>query len=458
MSYNQLPPPPPDRVGMPPGGPYGGPQLARPGGAYGPIEHSPSQPVPGQLPPPEMTMAKPRSILGIQVILWIFTAIAAIGDLFSVMSLVEYGNPLTLLSLAYSVYATIQAVLSPAQIERGKRWVWIWNVVNSAIATVGALAIILISLPYADVTPVPILIGLAIGGLQGTLFVLLLTRSARDWITMHRIERGEIKSIGVLAPGARGVLVRIAAERPATKPGSVTFVQLAVWLLALLPLVWIWVGLRRAEVVFERGLEEWEEPASSAFDYFMQTDYMLFGILGSVAFTVLATLAIISAVSLQRGRFWTRVYTPIWVGPAAVAGSMWVIAMSLEVLDLEGESDNVELFSLAKIALTAGILFTVLAVLAFIVVFLRGVRSWAPGQQTVISYEAGAQGQPLPGPPPAPAMQPGRPQGYAAQQRGYQAPQGYPQQPHQAPQQPGPYGAPQQGSYPRQQPPYPPRY
>ncbi|MDN3238802.1 hypothetical protein [Glycomyces tritici] len=449
MSYNQLPPPPPDRVGMQPGGPYGGPQLAGPGGAYGPIESPIGQPVPGRLPPPEMTMAKPRSILGIQVILWILAAVAAVGDLFSVMNAIEYENPLALIGLAFAVYSTIQSMITPVQITRGKRWAWIWALVSAVLGLAIAAFAIVFGLSVIELTPLPVLIGVVLGGLYGTLTVLLGSKSARGWILMHRIERGEVRSIGFPAPGARGVLVELEPERPETKPGSVTFVQLALWFLALLALTWVWVGLRFAQLDFEDGLDSWES-ASSPFDHFMDSDLMLLGVTGVVGFAVLGTLAIISAVGLQRGRFWARVFTPVWVGLATVAGAMWVLATSVNAT--ESGSDA---FTVYIVATAAGGVFTVLAVLAFIMVFLRGVRSWTPGRQTVVSYEPGAQGRSLPGQPPTGPAPPGHPQ------QGYQAPQGYPQQQHQAPQQPGPYAQqpqpghqPPQRQYPPQQPPY----
>lgn len=442
MSYNQLPPPPPDRVGMQPGGPYGGPQLAGPGGAYGPIEHSPGQPIPGQLPPPEMTMAKPRSILGIQVILWTLAAVAAIGDLFSMVNAVEFGDPLALIGLAFAVYSTIQSIITPVHITRGKRWAWVWALVSAILGLAIAAFAIVFGLSVIEMTPVPVLIGAVLGGLYGTLTVLLASKSAREWILMHRIERGEIESIGVPRAGAQGVLVTIAPERPERKPGSVTFVQLALWTIALLPLVWIWFGLRWAQVAFENGLESWDR-ASNPFDHFMDSDLMLLGVLGAAGFAVLATLAIISAVGLERGRFWARVFTPVWVGLVALAGVPWVIAMSALSIDFEGESDELHaLFPATLIVAAAGSLVVVLSITSFIMVFLRGVRSWAPGMQTVISYEPATQGRPLPGQPPTAAVPPGHPAQGPAPQWGYQAPQGYPQQPHR-PGAPPQFGGPQ---------------
>ena len=124
MSYHQLPPPPPDRFAAQP-------KLAGPGGAYGPVDTPIGQPIPGQLPL-DLGMAKPRSITGVQTILWLFAVLAAGADLFSALSMAESLNPLGVISLIYAIYATIQAVVTPIQITRGKRWAWIWARVFSA--------------------------------------------------------------------------------------------------------------------------------------------------------------------------------------------------------------------------------------------------------------------------------------------------------------------------------------
>ncbi|MFC3494880.1 hypothetical protein [Glycomyces rhizosphaerae] len=419
MSYNQLPPPPPDRVG----GPYGGPQLAGPGGAYGPAATPVGQPIPGQLPL-DLGMAKPRSVTGIQTILWLFAVLAAGADLFSALSMAESLNPLGVISLIYAIYATIQAVVTPIQITRGKRWAWVWAVVSAVLGIAIALTTTMFGMSVIEYTTLPVIVGIAIGLLYTVLLVLLVSKSARTWILMHRVQRGEVPVQGTPGPGMVLMARQVAPERLQAKPGSVTVVQLALWVLALLPLVWVWVGLRWAQVDFADGLESWET-ASSAFDLFMETDLMLLGVLGVVAFAVIGTLAVISAVSLQRGRFWTRVYTPIWVGLAAVAGAMWVIAANIQVMDLDGDPNKDELFAVAMTALVAGIVFTVLALIAFIMVFLRGVRSWAPGAQMTMVY-----------------MQPGP--GYAPQQPVQQAGQPLPQAgpqypvPNQAPAPPAP--------------------
>lgn len=430
MSY---PPPPPYPPQTGPGGAYGPARAAGPGGAYGPIDTPAGQPVPGQLPPPSMTMAKPRTILGIQAILWIFSAIAAIGDLFSAWQMIELGNPIMLIALGYSVYSTIQSLMSPVQIGRGKRGFWIWNVVNAAIGTVGALVIIAITLPYIDIAPAPVLIGLVFGSLQCTLFVLLLTRSARDWIMMHHIQRGKVRSIGAPGPGAVGVLVKIPAERPEVKPAGVTLVQLMLWVVALSPLVFVPLTLVWAQDSYESASPFMRDGATSATEYMFQSDFVL-GLGGAVgAAVLLAVLAIISAVGLQRGRFWARVYTPIWLGIAVLAlGVGWIPGSYLlwEDLKVSSSDASVGVKTLALGVFVIGSGAFVIAVTAFITLFTRGVRTWAAGQETVISYLPGAQGKPLPGQnaaaPAPPGYGPPPPGGGYPQQYGPPQQQGYP--------------------------------
>jgi hypothetical protein len=471
------------------------PQMAGPGGAYGAVQYRPDQPVPGQLPM-GLGMDKPRSITGIQVILWIFAVLAAAADLASVVSMADMFHPLSLIGLAFAVYSTIQSIITPVQITRGKRWAWIWALVSAILGLVIAAFAIVFGLSVIELTPLPVLIGVVLGGLYGTLTVLLCSKSAREWILMHRIQRGEVQVHGTPGPGMAPVAVEVESERPETKPGSVTAVQLMLWVLALLPLVFVWVGLAWAEAVFQSGEKSWID-ASSGFDYFMESDFALLAIPAAVGLFGIGTLAIISAVGLQRGRFWVRVFTPIWLGLTVIGGGCWVIAANVAVMDLDGESLKDELFGTLMTELVVGIAFTLIGILAFIMLFLRGVRSWAPGKQTVVEYQpvggpgagpAGPQGGLGYGAPPGPqtgqpygASPQGAPQGYPAQPapsgrpaqqgypaqpglsgqpghpaqnnpvpQGYQGPQGGSGQPGFGPQQPGPYGGPQQHQAPQQ--------
>jgi hypothetical protein len=441
MHLQYQPPPPPQQ------------QVAGPGGAYGAVQFNPDQPMPGQLPV-GLGMDKPRAITGIQVILWIFAALAAVADLASAMSMADMFQPLSLIGLAFAVYSTIQSIITPIQITRGKRWAWIWALVSAILGMAIAAFAIVFGLSVIELTPLPVLIGAVLGGLYTTLTVLLCSKSAREWILMHRIQRGEVQVHGTPGPGMVPVAIKVEAEQPDVKPSSVTAVQLMLWMLALLPLVFAWVGVRWAEAVYQSGEDTWTD-ASSGFDYFMETDYVLMAIPAAVGLVGIGTLAIISAVVLQRGRFWARVFTPIWVGPMIIGGALWVIAASANAMDIDGEAMEDELFPVLMTLLAAGIAFTLIAILAFIMLFLRGVRSWTGGMRTVIEYRpvggagpsAGPQGGQGYGVPAGP--QANRP--YGAPQ---QVSQGYPAQQMQqpGPQQPGPYGGPQQPQ--AQQPPY----
>ncbi|WP_030157869.1 hypothetical protein [Glycomyces sp. NRRL B-16210] len=478
MSYNQLPPPPPDRMHLQH---QPAPQLAGPGGAYGPIEVPSGQPIPGQLPPPEMTMAKPGTITGIQVILWIFAVLAALADLGSVVSMVEFFNPLSLIGLAFAVYSTIQSVITPVQITRGKRWAWIWAVVNAILGLVIALGAIVLGVSVIDATPLPLLVGVVLGGLYGTLLGLLCSKSARSWILMHQLRRGEFSSIGTPGPGAVGVLVELDADRPEFKPGRVTAVQVLLWLAALSPLVMVYVFLTWASDEY-RYYERNQRDHGSSLDYFFSSEWAIGAMWLVIGTLLLAVLAIISAVGLQRGRFWARVYTPIWAGLCLIAAGVWTLMALVLYLDAVFSPSRNTYEDPGNLPMLIGSALAFLALLiAFIMVFTRPVREWAPGKQLAISYEPGAQGMPLPGQPVA-ASGPYAQQGYAGQQghpgqqghsgqqnyggpqgnaggQGYPGPQGSqgPQggYPGQGPSGPQGYGPPQQPYQPPQQ--YPPQ-
>ncbi|NUQ88356.1 MAG: hypothetical protein HOQ43_07830, partial [Glycomyces artemisiae] len=189
-----FPPPPPDRMHLqyqpappPP------PQQAGPGGAYGPVQQRPDQPLPGQAPPPAMSMAKPGTITGIQVILWIFTALAGIGDIGSAIGLVNYFNPFSLIGLAFAVYSTVQALTSGIHITRGKRWAWIWSLVSAILGLALSSVAIVFGIIYIETGWASLLVGIVLAGLYGTLLGLLCSKSARQWILMHRIQRGEVQ-------------------------------------------------------------------------------------------------------------------------------------------------------------------------------------------------------------------------------------------------------------------------
>jgi hypothetical protein len=167
------------------------PQLAGPGGAYGPPATRADQIVPGTSPV-DLAMAKPRAVTGVQTILWVFAVLAAGGDLIAALTMAENLNPLSLISLIYAIYATIQAVVTPLQIAQGKRWAWVWAVVSAALGIAVALTATMFGMTLLDRTTWPVLGGIAVGLLYTALLVLLLSKPARAWVLMNRVKRGEV--------------------------------------------------------------------------------------------------------------------------------------------------------------------------------------------------------------------------------------------------------------------------
>lgn len=166
------------------------PQLAGPGGAYGQPAVRADQIVPGGAV--DLGMAKPRTVTGIQAVLWLFAVLAAGGDLIAALTMAENLNPLSLISLVYAIYATIQAVVTPLQIAQGKRWAWLWAVVSAVLGIAVALTATMFGMTILDRTTWPVLGGIAVGLLYAALLALLLSKPARAWVLMNRVKRGEI--------------------------------------------------------------------------------------------------------------------------------------------------------------------------------------------------------------------------------------------------------------------------
>lgn len=175
------------------------PRLAGPGGAYGPVQARPDQIGPGPNTV-DLGMAKPRTVTAIQAILWLFAVLAAGTDVYMALSMAENLNPLTLISLIYAIYATIQAVVTPLQIAQGKRWAWTWGVVSAILGIAIALATTMFGMSVLDRTTLPAVLGLAVGLVYTVLLVLLVSKPARAWVLMNRVRRGEIPFQAGLAP------------------------------------------------------------------------------------------------------------------------------------------------------------------------------------------------------------------------------------------------------------------
>lgn len=426
-----MPPPPPDRMHLqyqPAPPPQPGPQQMGPGGAYGPMQQSPAQPLPGQMPPPEMSMSKPGTITGIQVILWIFLAVSAIGNLFSIMSMVELFNPFSLIGLALGVYSTIQSLASGVHISRGKRWAWIWSLISAILGLTLSLAGFIYGVIMFDTGgDMIITVTLALTVLYGTLLGLLCSKSARQWILMHRIQRGEVQVPGMGMGGMPGTAQQgpAAPERPENRPMSATVAAVALGLLSAL-LAW------ESYEIVSSTLEGMRMAEESGFDsgsgLYDQLFFGAFPQLGQIMVAYLAFLlcAILTGLLVLKGKLGGRVFGLIWA-PIAAAAIGYVLSHFYEQSSFypPGMPNPYRMILILNGSMA------VLAVAVFVLLLTPGVRAWTPSNPSAPLIMVVPMGQPQ--------------QGYGQQQGGYpqqQPPQGYqpPQQNQQGyPQQP-PYG------------------
>jgi hypothetical protein len=387
-----FPPPPPDRMHLQ----YQPqPPQAGPGGAYGPLQQRPDQPLPGQLPPPAITMAKPGTITGIQAILWIFTALGGLGDIASAIGLVEYFSVFGLIGLAWAVYSTIQALTSGIHITRGKRWAWIWSLVSAILGLVISTAAIVFGVVYIETGWLSLLIGLVLGGLYGTLLGLLCSKSARQWILMHRIQRGEVQLPGA-APGAYGQAGPAEPQRPETRPGAATLAVVAIVLLAL---VSAWGVFNQIRPI----------PDMAAGDAAMLGGRPIGGMLppwiGFIGNTVVFIGALIAAPLLLKGKSGGRIFGIIWAVFAVLVFATVLTGVVLDYLDgyydfpvFPGQIDpKVPAFgwSIGRFAL---------GLFVFVLLLTPGVRAWTPARPVSALIVVVPQAQPY-GPQQAPYQQ-----------------------------------------------------
>ncbi|GAA2134544.1 hypothetical protein [Glycomyces algeriensis] len=429
-----MPPPPPDRMHLqyqPAPPPPQGPQQMGPAGAYGPAQYAPGQPVPGQMPvgmSPSAMLAsgqfaqvKPGTITGIQVILYIFLALSAIGNVFSIMGMVEFFNPFSLIGLGFAVYSAIQSLASGVQISRGKRWAWIWSLVSAILGLALACTGIVYGTIFWDTGgDVMLLITCPLAALYGTLLILLCTKSARQWILMHRIQRGEVQVPGMpmgAMPGMGGTggtaQAPAAPQRPDTRPAAATFLVAVLGLTVALSAWTVYGSVRSMMMLAGTAAMDFHDPA------------LMYGarialIAGCVAFLALVG-ALISALGVHRGKFGARVYTLIWTPLVFLCAALLAFVNLREYLHWADVMPPP-----ARTAWTIDIVLDLalvaLIVTAFITVLTPAVKSWTPGKPAVANIVFVPMGQP------------------------------------QAPQQPGPYGGQPQQGYPQQQQQYPPQY
>ncbi|MEU6249684.1 hypothetical protein [Glycomyces sp. NPDC047010] len=405
-----FPPPPPDRMHLQhqPASPPPQ-QQAGPGGAYGPMQQRPDQPIPGQAPPPAMTMAKPGTITGIQVILWIFTALAGIGDIGSAIGLVNYFNPFSLIGLAFAVYSTVQALTSGIHITRGKRWAWIWSLVSAILGLAISAVAIVFGIVFIETGWVSLLVGIVLGGLYATLLGLLCSKSARQWILMHRIQRGEVQ-----LPGAPGGFAQGAApERPATRPGTATFAAVLAGLV-LAVAAWTAFGSIRSLIALNNGGFGIEYVASS-----YGTGMIL---ILAVAGVLTVVFAFITLLGVLRGSFGARVFTTVWTSVLVLPWGLIGVAQTMDYVRYSRYAlppDKTPwLIGVGRQDLTA-----LLVIVLFIAVLTPSVRAWTPGKggtALIVVVPQAQYGMP-------PQGQYGPPQQYPGPQQG---PGGQPPQPY----------------------------
>jgi hypothetical protein len=389
-----------------------------PAGAYGPMTPSPEQPFPGQMP--ALSMNKPGTITGIQVILWIFLALSVAGNLFSIMSMVEFFNPFSLISLAYAVYSAIQSLASGIHISRGKRWAWIWSLVSAILGLALSLTGFIFGVVMFDAGgDLMLTVAAVLVALYGTLLGLLCSKSARQWILMHRIQRGEVQVPGTAMGGmpgtaggvAMGASGPIEPERPATRPGSATFTAIAMLALAGLA-VWSTINLVRFVVDYSRF-------TPGLFDAFFVAG-MRPPVIDLTIHAITIICALITVPLILKGKAGGRIFGVIWSILAFLGAGLILTFVIFDYVDgyydlppLPGQIDPVIPafgWSIGRLALT---------MLVFILLLTPGVRAWTPTRPATAFVMMVPMGQPV-----AP-QQPG-PYGQQPQQQQ----SGYPQQPY----------------------------
>ena len=163
--------------------------------------------------------AKPGTVTGVQVLLWTFLALDALGEAFSIIDLIGHCHPIGLVALTYTLHVTVQSLLTPVHLARGKRRAWIWSLVSAVVGVRFSAAGVAFGIVCIDAAVPPLVIGLVFAALNGTLLGLPCSGSVRQWILMHRVQRGEMQAVG----GVSGVM-GAPPERPVDRPGAATLI------------------------------------------------------------------------------------------------------------------------------------------------------------------------------------------------------------------------------------------
>jgi MFS family permease len=345
--------------------------------------HSP--PALGQ-PPPLMPMRKPRTVFGIQVVLWALGAVAVLGDFYSIVLLVDASNPLSVLSLVYAAYATVQSLLTPVHIARGRRWAWIWTLISSVVGLILAIALTTVSLAEPAESVTSLIIGLVMGVLYGALLGLLCSKSARWWIILHRVGRSAVRPEPVPASALGvplGTVTEVERERP-PRPASALVAQFAAVFFSLFPLA-LFVPLMISEA--QREVEwapDYEEVTMSEVLFDRQLGFMFLTAVFTALFLLLAFIAV---AGFRRGRHWVRLHTRLWVGLPTVYCVIFALSW---VVDPQTDQ---RWMAVAGPAVTV---IGVAGIVLLVLTFTSKMRDWTPRPRLVVAVPDGASPQQRP--------------------------------------------------------------
>ncbi|MCH7232931.1 hypothetical protein L0U85_19040 [Glycomyces sp. L485] len=402
-------PPAPQQPGHPPYPPRQ--HTMGPSGAYGPVGAPVARPVPGQPQHPQhpqhpqMTMTKPGTVTGIGVILWILMAFGLTGAVFSVIGLVDFFNPFSLIALGFALHTTVQSLMGAIHIARGKRWAWTWTLVSTILGLALAGVGLVLSLSYVQTAYATLIVGAALVVLYGTLLGLLVSKSARQWIIMHRAQRGQVQVPGM--PGAPGMAGPGMAgptpaapqpERPVARPGAATF---AVIVLGLLTALWAWRVFGVLEVVHNYTADSRSPYRLSELlqlTWFWQAYGipLLFG-------PVVVVCGVITAILLVKGRAGGRIFGVIWLSTAIlpIAYMVYDLTMGYRAAWAEFVAPGTLPVWLILDYVRFGLI-----VLALVTMFLPGVRRWTPRRPSSPMIMMVPMGPPAAQPPHGHAPQP----------------------------------------------------
>ncbi|MEU6859031.1 hypothetical protein AB0B28_09210 [Glycomyces sp. NPDC046736] len=173
-----------------------------------------------------------------------------------------------------------------------------------------------------------------------------------------------------------------APTKPERKPVVVGVVQVAVFLVVVAtPALYFLLMQRIVGIVADRELwnldEPGDTPSSLASGEFL---YALVTVVGLPI--VLAVLAVLSAVGLQKRRRWGRILTAVWVGIMLLPLAVWAVAAAVlwKTVPVPTGTRDYFLGPIDPIMLNAiaGPVAFLSALTVFILIFTAPTRRWTP--------------------------------------------------------------------------------